>query len=234
VAVWWSPQAGSGGNATAGSGGLGPFKKKCLILAILETDGKTQVRLSCAHVCVVCVVYVCVVCVCDVCARAARPQATAALGRVVIDLSEYAAIEHQETRTFMVSCNKVVHAAVGDPQLMVTIRCGSEPQWGGACEQCALGLAPGTCLPTRRPHCLSACRAAAAGRSWPRRAAGARARRCRTRRPPCPPTPRVRPGAVLRGEARAEGSPSRDGRGREARLPPALEAVDASAAQARA
>ncbi|GLC40297.1 hypothetical protein PLESTB_001806600 [Pleodorina starrii] len=80
----------SGGNAV-GNGGLGPFKKKCLILAVLETDGRTQ--------------------------------ATAALGRIVVDLSEYAAVEHQETRTFMVSCNKTVHAAVGDPQLMVTIRC---------------------------------------------------------------------------------------------------------------
>ncbi|GIL66762.1 hypothetical protein Vafri_20263 [Volvox africanus] len=79
----------SGGNAS--TTGLGPFKKKCLILAVLETDGRTQ--------------------------------ATAALGRVVVDLSEYAAVEHQETRTFMVSCNKAVHAAVGDPQLMVTIRC---------------------------------------------------------------------------------------------------------------
>lgn len=51
-----------------------------------------------------------------------RTQATAALGRIVIDLSEYAAIEHQETRTFMVTCNKTIHSAVGDPQLMVTIR----------------------------------------------------------------------------------------------------------------
>ncbi|KAG2449564.1 hypothetical protein HYH02_005097 [Chlamydomonas schloesseri] len=80
----------SSGHSTS-NGGLGPFKKKCLILAVLETDGRTQ--------------------------------ATAALGRVVVDLSEYAAIEHQETRTFMVSCNKAIHAAVGDPQLMVTIRC---------------------------------------------------------------------------------------------------------------
>ncbi len=69
---------------------LGPFKKKCIILAILETDGRTQ--------------------------------ATAALGRVVIDLAEFAAIEQQETRTFQVSCNKSIHAAVGDPQLSITIR----------------------------------------------------------------------------------------------------------------
>ena len=47
---------------------LGPFKKKCIILAVLETDGRTQ--------------------------------ATAALGRVVIDLAEFAAVENQETRTF--------------------------------------------------------------------------------------------------------------------------------------
>jgi len=77
----------SGGTTT---GGLGPFKKKCIILAVLETDGRTQ--------------------------------ATAALGRVVIDLSEFAAIEHQETRTFQVSCNKAIHQAVGDPQLTITIR----------------------------------------------------------------------------------------------------------------
>lgn len=70
---------------------IGPFKKKCLILAILETDGRTN--------------------------------ATAALGRVVIDLSEYASIDGQELRTFHVACNKAIHAAVGDPQLTVTIRC---------------------------------------------------------------------------------------------------------------
>ncbi|KAG2495436.1 hypothetical protein HYH03_006383 [Edaphochlamys debaryana] len=81
----------SGSGNSQASGGLGPFKKKCLILAVLETDGRTQ--------------------------------ATAALGRVVVDLSEYAAVEHQETRTFMVSCNKAIHAAVGDPQVMLTIRC---------------------------------------------------------------------------------------------------------------
>ena len=50
----------------------GPFKKKCLILAILETDGRTH--------------------------------ATAALGRVVIDLSEFASIDGQELRTFQVRC----------------------------------------------------------------------------------------------------------------------------------
>jgi hypothetical protein len=49
-------------------------------------------------------------------------QATAALGRVVIDLAEFAAIDNQETRAFMVSCNKHIHAAVGEPQLLITIR----------------------------------------------------------------------------------------------------------------
>lgn len=70
---------------------LGPFKKKCLILAVLETDGRTH--------------------------------ATAALGRIVIDLSEFASIDGQELRTFAVACNKSIHAAVGEPQLTVTIRC---------------------------------------------------------------------------------------------------------------
>ena len=69
---------------------LGPFKKKCLILAVLETDGRTQ--------------------------------ATAALGRVVIDLAEFAAIDQQETRMFMVTCNKQIHAAVGEPSMLITIR----------------------------------------------------------------------------------------------------------------
>lgn len=90
------------GNATNGGTALGPFKKKCLILAVLETDGRTQ--------------------------------ATAALGRVVVDLSEYASVDHQETRTFMVTCNKAIHGAVGDPQLMLSIRCGAVPGfvcWGG-------------------------------------------------------------------------------------------------------
>lgn len=81
-------QAASG---SAQPGVLGPFKKKCIILAVLETDGRTQ--------------------------------ATAALGRVVIDLAEFAAIEQQETRMFQVSCNKSIHSAVGDPQLTVSVRC---------------------------------------------------------------------------------------------------------------
>ena len=58
-------------NATGSTGNaLGPFKKKCIILAVLETDGRTH--------------------------------ATAALGRVVIDLAEFVAIESQETRVFQV------------------------------------------------------------------------------------------------------------------------------------
>lgn len=69
---------------------MGPFKKKCLILAILEMDGRTQ--------------------------------ATAVLGRVVIDLAEFAAHDKQEVRFFMVTCNRQIHAAVGDPQLLITIR----------------------------------------------------------------------------------------------------------------
>lgn len=69
---------------------MGPFKKKALILAVLETDGRTH--------------------------------ATAALGRVVIDLAEFASIDGQELRTFVVACNKSIHAAVGEPQLTVTIR----------------------------------------------------------------------------------------------------------------
>jgi hypothetical protein len=75
---------------TSNANQLGPFKKKCLILAVLETDGRTQ--------------------------------ATAALGRVVVDLAEFAAVDKQETRAFMVSCNRQIHAAVGDPQLLITIR----------------------------------------------------------------------------------------------------------------
>jgi hypothetical protein len=70
-----------------------------VILAILETDGRTH--------------------------------ATAALGRVVIDLSEFAAIDGQELRTFPVACNKAIQLAVGAPQLTVTLRCGGSPGGGG-------------------------------------------------------------------------------------------------------
>jgi hypothetical protein len=69
---------------------LGPFKKKCVILAILETD--------------------------------ANSQAVAPIGRVVIDLAEYAALDGQELKTFAVACSKSVAAAVGDPQLTITVR----------------------------------------------------------------------------------------------------------------
>ncbi|KAF8057725.1 hypothetical protein HT031_005909 [Scenedesmus sp. PABB004] len=70
---------------------LGPFKKKVLILAVLETDGRTH--------------------------------ATSALGRVVVDLAEFASIDGQELRTFAVACNKAIHSAVGEPQLTLTVRC---------------------------------------------------------------------------------------------------------------
>jgi hypothetical protein len=76
--------------ANAPSSSLGPFKKKCLILAVLETDGRTN--------------------------------NTAALGRVVIDLAEFASIDGQELHSFNVSCNKSIQAAVGDPQLTVTVK----------------------------------------------------------------------------------------------------------------
>lgn len=76
--------------ADSRSAQMGPFKKKCLILAVLETDGRTH--------------------------------ATAALGRIVIDLSEFASIDGQELRTFAVACNKSIHSAVGEPQLTVTIK----------------------------------------------------------------------------------------------------------------
>jgi hypothetical protein len=79
--------------STERGGQLGPFKRKCVILAILETDGRTH--------------------------------ATAALGRVVIDLSEFASIDGQELRTFTVACNKAIQAAVGEPQLTITLRCGT-------------------------------------------------------------------------------------------------------------
>jgi hypothetical protein len=78
---------------------VGPFKKKCLILAVLETDGRTH--------------------------------ATAALGRIVIDLSEFASLDSQELRTFTVACNKSIHAAVGEPNLTVTIRCARVRGQGG-------------------------------------------------------------------------------------------------------
>lgn len=51
-----------------------------------------------------------------------RTHATAALGRVVIDLSEFASIDGTELRTFAVACNKSIHAAVGEPQLTLTIK----------------------------------------------------------------------------------------------------------------
>jgi hypothetical protein len=77
-------------SSTAPASALGPFKKKCIILAVLETDGRTN--------------------------------NTAALGRVVIDLAEFASIDGSDLRTFNVACNKSIHAAVGDPQLTVTVK----------------------------------------------------------------------------------------------------------------
>jgi hypothetical protein len=52
----------------------------------------------------------------------AESRAVTPLGRVVIDLAEYAALDGQESKAFAVVCSKAVAAAVGVPQLAITVR----------------------------------------------------------------------------------------------------------------
>eukprot|EP00803_Ostreobium_quekettii_P001224 evm.model.scf_295.7 EVM.evm.TU.scf_295.7 scf_295:72286-82378(+) len=73
----------------------GPFKKKALILAVLETE---------------------------------RSGETKSLGRVVIDLAQYAAPLNEVKRDFDIACSKSIQSAVGTPQLSVSLRC----TWKGA------------------------------------------------------------------------------------------------------
>jgi hypothetical protein len=49
-------------------------------------------------------------------------QAVAPIGRIVIDLAEYAALDGQELKTFTIACSKSIVAAVGEPQLTITVR----------------------------------------------------------------------------------------------------------------
>jgi hypothetical protein len=82
------------------AGGLGPFKRKCLVLALLETDPRTN--------------------------------ATAAVGRLVLDLSEFACVDGQELRTLPVAVSKAAAAAAGGPpSLTLTVR----SRWGKAGEE---------------------------------------------------------------------------------------------------
>eukprot|EP00210_Caulerpa_lentillifera_P008411 g8023.t1 len=78
----------------------GPFKKKCLILAVIENG--------------------------------VHGRDTSALGRVVIDLSEFASLENEVNKEFPVACSRNVLAAVGDPLLSMTIRCAWKSSGGPA------------------------------------------------------------------------------------------------------
>jgi len=75
----------------ADSNAPGKFRKKCLVLAILETDG--------------------------------RAKATGILGRVVINLAEYAGYDVEEFLHFPVTCNRAISAAVGQPLLRIDLVC---------------------------------------------------------------------------------------------------------------
>jgi len=77
-----------GGEAPSPSG---PFKKKCLILAIIETGS--------------------------------RGQDATALGRVVIDLAEFASMQSEVKKEFPVACSRNIVAAVGEPILTATVKC---------------------------------------------------------------------------------------------------------------
>ncbi|KAF5834147.1 hypothetical protein DUNSADRAFT_9266 [Dunaliella salina] len=69
---------------------LQEYKKKCLVVVLLETNAFTG-------------------------------DATP-VGRVVMDLADFALINGQETRSFIVTCKKEIIQQVGHPQLLVTIR----------------------------------------------------------------------------------------------------------------
>ena len=48
---------------------------------------------------------------------------TSALGRVVIDLSEFAALQNEVKKDFPVACGRNIMAAVGEPVLQMTVKC---------------------------------------------------------------------------------------------------------------
>eukprot|EP00232_Nephroselmis_pyriformis_P023630 CAMPEP_0182874098 /NCGR_PEP_ID=MMETSP0034_2-20130328/12730_1 /TAXON_ID=156128 /ORGANISM="Nephroselmis pyriformis, Strain CCMP717" /LENGTH=262 /DNA_ID=CAMNT_0025006793 /DNA_START=151 /DNA_END=936 /DNA_ORIENTATION=- len=79
-----------------GAGKEGPggtFRKKCAVISVLEVQ------------------------------PGQKPKATAALGRVVVDLAEYASYEGSEERQLPVACSKAITGAVGNPVLFVTVSC---------------------------------------------------------------------------------------------------------------
>uniref|UniRef100_A0A061SC45 C2 NT-type domain-containing protein n=2 Tax=Tetraselmis sp. GSL018 TaxID=582737 RepID=A0A061SC45_9CHLO len=69
------------------------FRRKCLVLAVLETEG--------------------------------RARATSVLGKLVINLAEYAGYDVEEFLRFPVTCSQAIVAAVGQPYLRLDLVC----QW---------------------------------------------------------------------------------------------------------
>ena len=75
----------------AKKGHLGPFDKKWLMISVQDLDVKQR-------------------------DRGGEP-----LGRVVINLSDFAAEDGRMTQAFTVACSRSISAAVGEAKLLVTI-----------------------------------------------------------------------------------------------------------------
>ena len=62
----------------------------------------------------------------------ARGSAREPLGRVVVNLADFAAEDGRATQAFVVATSRTIAAAVGEAKLLVTIGCGPRlPQWEG-------------------------------------------------------------------------------------------------------
>ena len=75
----------------AKKGQLGPFDKKWLMISVQDLDAKQ------------------------------RDKSGEPLGRVVINLSDFAAEDGRMTQAFTVACSRAISAAVGEAKLLVTI-----------------------------------------------------------------------------------------------------------------
>lgn len=79
---------------------MGPFDKKWLMIAVQ-----------------------------DLAANKAAAAGKEPLGRVVINLADFASEDGRATQAFTVACSRSISAAVGEAKLLVTIGCAERTPW---------------------------------------------------------------------------------------------------------
>ncbi|KAK9805120.1 hypothetical protein WJX72_000185 [[Myrmecia] bisecta] len=70
-----------------------------------------------------------------------KPKGKEPLGRVVINLADYAAMDAQAQMAFTVACNKAISSAVGEAKMLITVGCRSKTASAGRGPMVIAGMA---------------------------------------------------------------------------------------------